>query len=118
MKELICICCPLGCHMTVEQTADGFAVSGNTCPRGKTYAIAEMTAPTRMITSSVPVTGGKDKMVSLKTSAPIAKDLIFPAIETLKGVVATAPVAEGDVIVANVLGTGIDFIATREIVKA
>ena len=114
--NLICICCPLGCQMNIEKTNDGFVVTGNTCPRGKDYAIAEMTAPTRMITSSVPVKGGKtDKMVSVKTSQPIAKELIFKAVSTLSGVVATAPIKEGDVIVKDVLGTGVDFIATREI---
>lgn len=114
--DLICICCPLGCRMTIEKKGEDFVVTGNTCPRGKDYAISEMTAPTRMITSSVPVSGGKnDKMVSVKTSKPIAKELIFKAVATLNGVVATAPIKEGDVIVANVLGTGVDFIATREI---
>jgi CxxC motif-containing protein len=113
--ELICICCPLGCRVTIEKTADGFNVSGNTCPRGKDYAISELTAPVRMVTSSVPVVGSMDKTVSLKTDKPIAKELIFKSLETLKGVVAHAPVKEGDVIVANVLGTGVNFVATREI---
>lgn len=47
MTELICICCPMGCRMTVEKTADGYSVTGNTCPRGKKYAVEEMTAPDR-----------------------------------------------------------------------
>lgn len=114
--NLTCIRCPLGCRMTIEKKDDEFIVTGNSCPKGKEYAISEMTAPTRMITSSVPVRGGKhDKMVAVKTNQPIAKDLIFKAVETLNGVVATAPINEGDVIVKNLLGTGVDFIATREI---
>ena len=116
--ELICICCPLGCRVTINKTEDGYDVKGNTCPRGKDYAIAELTAPTRMVTSSVPVEGGEDRMVSIKTDKPIAKELIFKALETLKGVTMTAPVNEGDIVVADVLGTGVNFIATREIEKA
>ena len=113
--ELICICCPLGCRVTITKTEDGYDVKGNTCPRGRDYAIAEMTAPTRMVTSSVPCNGGSDRMVSVKTDKPIAKHLIFEALETLKGVSVNAPVSEGDVVVENVLGTGVNFIATREI---
>ncbi len=116
--DMICICCPLGCRMTVKQTADGFVVTGNTCPRGKTYAISEMTEPKRMITSSVEVTGGNYHMVSVKTSEPIAKELIFKALDTLKGVVLSAPVKEGDTVVKDILGTGVDFVATREVTKA
>ena len=118
MQEMICICCPMGCRMTVEKTADGYSVTGNTCPRGKTYAIDEMTAPKRMVTSSVAVTGGNYHTVSVKTSVALPKELIFEALDTLKGVTLTAPVKEGEVVVKNVLNTGVDFVATREVEKA
>lgn len=117
MAEMICICCPFGCRMTVEKTADGITVTGNTCPRGKQYAIDELTAPTRNVTSSVFVTGGDYKTVSVKTDKPIAKELIFKALDTLKGVTVTAPVAIGDVIIENVLGTSVSFVATRSVSK-
>lgn len=116
-KEMICICCPMGCRMTVEENNGEFIVTGNTCPRGKAYAIAEMTAPTRMVTSSVAVIGGDYKTVSVKTANPIPKELIFDALKTLKGITLTAPVEEGAVVVKDVLGTGIDFIATRQVEK-
>ena len=113
--ELICICCPLGCRVNIERNGDDFTVTGNTCPRGRDYAISELTAPVRMVTSSVPVVGSIEKTVSVKTDKPIAKELIFKALETLKGVVVTAPIKEGDIIVSNVLNTGVNFVATREI---
>ena len=113
--ELICICCPLGCRVNIERNGDDFTVTGNTCPRGRDYAISELTAPVRMVTSSVPVVGSVDKTVSVKTDKPIAKELIFKALETLKGVVVTAPIKEGAIIVSNVLNTGVNFVATREI---
>ena len=113
--ELICICCPLGCRVNIERNGDDFTVTGNTCPRGRDYAISELTAPVRMVTSSVPVVGSVEKTVSLKTDKPIAKELIFKALETLKGVVVTAPIKEGAIIVSNVLNTGVNFVATREI---
>ena len=33
MTELICITCPKGCHLRVDEEK-GFAVTGNRCPRG------------------------------------------------------------------------------------
>ena len=58
-RELTCIGCPMGCALTVE--LDGGAVvsvRGNTCPRGDAYARKEVTAPTRIVTTTVRVTGG------------------------------------------------------------
>ena len=122
MREMICICCPMGCRLTVEKTADGYSVTGNTCPRGKVYAIDEMTAPKRTICSTVrtafPVDNGNYKTVSVKTSVSVPKELIFEALKTLGGVRLDAPVKIGDVVVKNVLGTGADFVATRNVDRA
>ena len=115
--ELICICCPLGCRMKVEKTEDGHTVTGNTCKRGEVYAIQEMTAPERMVTSSVSVCNGTCAMLSVKTDKPIAKGLIFQSLNSLKGVSVNAPVKVGDVVVENVLGTGVNFVASRSVDK-
>lgn len=107
----------MGCRLSVEKTADGITVTGNTCPSGKAYAIDELTAPKRMVTSSVPVAGGNYHTVSVKTSASIPKQDIFNALAELKGVSLVAPVSEGQIVVRNVAGTGADFIATRVVAK-
>ena len=52
MKELICIVCPQGCHLKVDEE-NGCAVTGNSCPRGAEYGKAELTHPTRVVTSTV-----------------------------------------------------------------
>ena len=73
-RELICIGCPMGCPLTV--TLDGGAVvtvQGNTCPRGDAYARREVTAPTRIVTTTVRVTGGALPAVSCKTRSDIQK---------------------------------------------
>lgn len=117
MQELICICCPMGCRMTVEKRGDEFFVTGNTCPRGKKYAIDEMTAPTRVVTSSVAIDGGDCAMLSVKTDKPIAKELIFKSLDCLSSVKLTAPVHIGDVVLGNVLDTDVNFVATRTVNK-
>ncbi len=114
--NLICIGCPLGCPLTVEMEDDEVkAVSGNTCPRGDAYARKELTNPTRIVTSTVRVAGGKLAMVSVKTASDIPKGKIFDCVKALKDVEVKAPVKIGDVIVENVAGTGVNIIATKNV---
>ena len=112
-RELICIGCPLGCMLTVERdNGEVVNVTGNTCPRGKTYAEKEVTNPTRIVTSTVKVTGGDRPSVSCKTKSDIPKSKIFDVARALKEVEAVAPVSIGDVLVEDVAGTGVQIVAT------
>ena len=114
--NLICIGCPLGCPLTVEMEGKEVkTVTGNTCPRGVAYAQKELTNPTRIVTSTVRVAGGKLAMVSVKTESDIPKGKIFDCVKALKEVEVTAPVKIGDVIVENVAGTGVNIIATKNV---
>lgn len=115
-RDLICIGCPLGCPLTVTiENGEITAVTGNTCPKGDAYARKEVTNPTRIVTSTVTVEGGVAPMVSCKTAADIPKGKIFEVTDALKDVVAKAPVAIGDVLLADVAGTGVDIIATKNV---
>ncbi|MBR5302158.1 MAG: DUF1667 domain-containing protein [Clostridia bacterium] len=114
--NLICIGCPLGCPLTVEMEGNEVkSVSGNTCPRGDAYAKKELTNPTRIVTSTVRVSGGKLAMVSVKTQSDIPKDKIFECVKALKDVDMVAPVKIGDVVLENVAGTGVNVIATKNV---
>lgn len=116
VRNLICINCPMGCALNVEMEKDEVvSVSGNTCKRGDVYARKELTNPTRIVTSTVQVTGGTADMVSVKTKEDIPKDRIFECVRALKGVQVDAPVRIGDVIVSDVAGTGVDVIATKNV---
>ena len=113
--ELICIGCPMGCPLTVElEGGEILSITGHTCRRGEVYARKEVTNPTRIVTSTVDVEGGKVARVSVKTKEDIPKEKIFQCVKALKGVTVKAPVHIGDVIVANVADTGVDIVATRD----
>ena len=115
-RELTCIGCPLGCCITVTMDSNEvLEVTGNTCKRGDTYARKEVTHPTRIVTSTVKVSGGIAPMVSCKTKEDIPKSMIFACVKALQQVVIAAPVAIGDVVLSNVAGTGIDMVATKNI---
>ena len=112
MKELICINCTLACRLSVDDSnvAD-VKVTGNACLRGVKYAVSEVTAPKRMVTSSVPVADSTARRVSVKTNSPVPKDKIFEVLKVIKTVKVTAPVSIGDVLYKNICD-GVDLVAT------
>ena len=115
-RELICIGCPMGCPLTVElENGESQTITGYTCRKGEIYARKEVTNPTRIVTSTVRVEGGRADMVSVKTREDIPKDKIFQCVKALKGVTVKAPIHIGDVVVADVAGTGVDIVATKEV---
>lgn len=114
---LTCIRCPKGCQVTV--TLEGgqvTAVTGNGCPRGDAYARKEVTDPTRVVTTVVPVSGSAvARMVSVKTAGDVPKAKVLDVVRALSGVSMAAPVHIGDVVLANVCGTGVDVVATKDV---
>ncbi|WP_280772042.1 DUF1667 domain-containing protein [Salipaludibacillus daqingensis] len=123
VTELICITCPIGCHLEVEKVINddnetvSYIVRGNTCKRGEKYGIEEMTAPTRMVTSTVKVDGAHLSRIPVKTSKPIPKESIFECMKVINDVKIHAPVTCGDVIIENFLGLDINIIASRSMKK-
>ena len=101
--------------MTVSmENGEVVSVVGKTCKRGDAYARKEVTNPTRIVTSSVKVTGGVLPVVSVKTKEDIPKGKIKDCMKELRDVTVKAPVHIGDVLLADVAGTGVDIIATKE----
>ncbi len=117
MKELICIVCPRGCRLVVDEEND-YSTAGNACPRGAEYARAELTAPTRVLTSTVAVTGGIHPRCPVKTAAAIPKGLLPAAMRRIRAVCLAAPVQEGQVVIPDLLGTGVDLVACRDLPRA
>ena len=117
--NLTCIGCPLGCQIEVMMDEDNEILlgTGKTCPRGEKYARTEVTAPTRIVTSSVRVYGSRtgERMVPLKTASDIPKDRIMDVIRDLRGVSVPCPVRIGDVLFKNIADTGVDMIATKNV---
>lgn len=117
-RELTCIGCPMGCQLLVKlDGAKVVEVTWNTCKRGEEYGKKECTNPTRIVTSSVYVEGGEIDVVPVKTESDIPKEKIFDCIKALKGIVVKAPVNIGDVILENVVDSGVNIIATKKIDK-
>ena len=113
--EITCINCPVGCRLAVElENGQVVSVTGNTCPRGVTYAKQECVDPLRMVTAVVPVEGSAAPL-SVKTKNPIPKKEIKNCMKELANAKLVAPIKAGTVVVGNVCGTGVDIIATKSV---
>lgn len=112
MKDLICIVCPRGCHLKVEE-GEPVSVTGNRCPRGAEYGKNEVTHPTRMVTSTVKITGALHRRCPVKTSAAVPREKIMEIMQALADVTLTAPVHCGQVVLSKAAGTSADIICTK-----
>ena len=111
-RNLTCIVCPRGCALTVSFDDAGKItnISGNACKRGVTYADDECTNPRRTVTSTVRLaTGG---VLAVKTSGTVPKDSVFKVMEEINKAVAPVGTKIGDIIINNVLDTGVNVVAT------
>ena len=117
-RELICIVCPMGCHLSLEEdpgSPKGYRVTGLTCKRGEAYAIKEVTAPTRMLTSTVRIEGARLPRLPVRTSADIPRERVGECMRLISGLSVQSPVAMGAVLVADLFGTGVKLIASRSL---
>lgn len=115
--NLICITCPKGC--TLEVSRDGKTIVQVTggCKRGFHYAQSELTDPRRMIASTVKIYGASHPLLPVYTQKPFPKPRIRELLNELQKVTIEAPVHFGQVVVENVLESGIDIIASRDMEK-
>jgi CxxC motif-containing protein len=113
--EYICIVCPRSCRgeLIIEDGRMGFA--DYRCKRGEKYAANEFTSPTRMLTTTVNVTGAGVKRLPVVSSKEIRKDRLIDCLEYLYGKTFHAPVKEGDKLIENILGTHVDIIAAMDL---
>ncbi len=117
MQELTCIVCPNGCRISVEFKDGDYVFSGNKCVRGIEFARAELTAPTRSVTTTVKTAFSGMPVLPVRTNGEIPKKMIPVLIHALASVVVTQPVGIGETVIEDVLGTGCDVIATSDILK-
>ena len=117
-RDLICIVCPMGCHLSLEEdptNPKGFLVTGLTCKRGEAYAIKEVTAPTRMLTSTVRIEGARLHRLPVRTSSDIPRERIGECMALINELHVQGPVKMGQVLIPNLFGTEANLIASRSL---
>jgi len=114
-KDLVCIVCPIGCRLHVTGTVEDLHVTGNTCPKGITYAHDEITNPTRMVCTTALIKGGKHPVVPVKTDRPIPEKYKLEVVKAVNAIVLESPVKMGDIVLADLFGTGVNILAERDL---
>ncbi len=116
IDRLTCLLCPIGCELEVETDGERIDVRGHQCDKGPDFAAEEVLRPKRNLAASVPLRGTSDRMVSVRLSDRVPRELLFPILAEIAILRPAAPVRRGDVLIKNVLGSGVDVIATRTVV--
>lgn len=117
-KDMICIVCPIGCHIDVvedESVEGGYRVDGANCKRGKMYGVKELTRPTRLLTTTVIVDGAALTRIPVRTDKEIPKDKIFDCMKIINEVKLKVPVKMGEVVIENILDLDVNIIASRSV---
>ncbi|WP_353092811.1 DUF1667 domain-containing protein [Tissierella praeacuta] len=116
--EKKCRVCAVGCNLKIikdDSLTQQYSVEGNRCNRGKEYGIKEILEPSRIITSRVLLKSGPMSRLPVKTNGVIPENLVDECMEIIKITEVSAPIEKGDIIIKNILDTGIDVIAARKV---
>jgi len=117
MKQITCITCPIGCRITIDLADGEYIFSGNNCARGENFARTEMTAPLRSLTTTVRTAFPHIPVLPVRTRGEVPKEKITAIIRALSKITITEETGIGDVVAADILGTGCDIIATSDMLR-
>jgi len=113
-KKLVCIVCPVGCRLTVTGEAGDLTVSGQSCKKGVAYALEEISNPVRMVCTTVKISGGVHKVIPVRTDRAIPDKYKLEVVKAVRGIELKSPVYAGDIVVADLFGTGVNLVAERD----
>ncbi|MDR2021141.1 MAG: DUF1667 domain-containing protein [Treponema sp.] len=117
MREILCIVCPNGCRLRVEENGGELRVAGNRCGRGIDFARAEIAGPMRSVTTTVRTGFPEVPVLPVRTGGEIPKGKILELMQFLDGVVVRKPLGIGEAAAENILGLGVDMIVTSNVLK-
>lgn len=113
-KRLVCIQCPQSCSLQVERQGDEIKVTGNKCPRGRSYGEKELVSPSRTLTSTVKTCFPDFPRLSVRTEGEIPLGSVFKVMQVINGVLVSQRLQPGDVVVPRLTGTDVALIATAD----
>jgi len=118
MKQITCITCPIGCRISIDVMEDGYVFSGNKCAKGKDFAKTEMTSPVRSLTTTVRTVFPGAPVLPVRTNGEVPKEKIKEIIRELSGIIITGKIEIGEIVAADILGTGCDIIASSDMLRS
>lgn len=117
-SKIICTVCPNGCEINVaELSTENCNIEGYKCEKGREYAEQEIANPARILTTTIKIKNGLIKRLPVRSENPVPKDKILQIIGKVRGIEIEAPVEEGDIIIENILGMGINITASKSVLN-
>lgn len=117
LKKITCIVCPNGCKLTIIEENEELLVEGNKCKRGIEFGINEIKNPLRSIASTVNTIYKEMPRLPVRTDGLIPKSKIFNVMREISKVIITEPIDINEVIIENVLNTGVNIISTSSLIE-
>jgi len=118
MKEITCIVCPNGCRILTAMQNGQYVFTGHRCARGLEFARTELTAPMRSLTTTVRTVFHGLPVLPVRTNGEVPKEMIPEIIRELAGVLISERIGIGETVAADILGSGVDVIATSNLLKS
>ena len=107
---LTCVLCPKGCRVTIGANGE---TDGNQCPKGEEYARQEVTAPARVLTTTVKRADGS--LLPVKTSKPVPRDRLKEFTQQLRSVVIPDSFLPcGSILLRDPFGIGADLLTAEQ----
>ena len=113
-RELTCIQCPLSCRIKALGEGDNLKLTGNQCKQGLEYARQEISNPTRTLTTTVATVFPDYPVLPVRTAGEVPLGKIFEIMHFIKELLVDQRLRPGDVIMENIMETGVDLIATAD----
>lgn len=117
MIELVCIVCPNGCLLNVDNSGDNLKVTGGKCKKGDQFAIEELTSPKRTVCTTMKTTLANLPVVPVRTASEIPKSLIMEMMKVVNSITIDKKLTRGAVVIKDILNTGVDIIVTSDMIK-
>ncbi|GAA0180578.1 DUF1667 domain-containing protein [Clostridium sediminicola] len=116
MRKIKCILCPNGCELIIEKIHEEYTVKGNSCDKGLEFALEEIKNPKRVICSTVRTSFKTMPRLPVKTDGKIPMKDIDKVMNEINKIVVEKAVDLGDIVLENVLDSGVDIVATSTII--
>ncbi len=114
-REIICIVCAKGCRAEVwENEKGGIQWRGTLCRNGQEYVRLEFRDPRRILATTVKVEGSSLRF-PVRSRGPVPKAKLMECMKEIRALRVKPPVHIGDVLIADLLGTGQDLIASADL---
>ncbi len=111
-RKIICICCPIGCEISISEKENNYNITGNKCIRGENYAKEELKEPKRIVTATCATNSKRYPRVPVKSDKPVPKDLVFKLLEEIYKTKVNIPIKTNDIIIKNFNNLNINLVAT------